>query len=93
MKLQISNSSGDLRKLQEYINALNVQIEVNIRNADKFYERKRFYERYMDYQKNLCTLNISTNEVYYKRQLPYYLFNTYTLSTQERDFYAYDENS
>ena len=35
----------------------------------------------MDYPKNLCAPNISTNKVYYKRQLSYYLFNIHTLFT------------
>ena len=40
MKLQLSNSSGDLRKLQEDLNALKVEHELHLRKADNFMKEK-----------------------------------------------------
>lgn len=35
--------------------------------------------------------NISTNEVYYKRQLTFYSFKIHVLSTNSATFYSYPE--
>lgn len=45
----------------------------------------------MDYQKNLSLPNIATNDVYYRRQLSFYMFNIHVLSTGESVFYCYSE--
>ena len=45
----------------------------------------------MDFQKNLHLPNISTNDVYYRRQLSLYSFNIHVLSTSESFFYCYPE--
>ena len=47
----------------------------------------------MDFQKNLTLPNITTNDVYYSRQLSFYSFNIHTLSTNEAVFYCYDETT
>lgn len=81
---------------------INVEHELHLRKADAFYSRKRNERKlanksksveaiYMDYQKNLNCPNITTNDVYYRRQLSFYLFNIHTLSTQESVFYTYDQ--
>ena len=44
-----------------------------------------------DFQKNLKCPNISTQDVYYSRQLSFYSFNICILSTQKVYFYCYDE--
>lgn len=46
----------------------------------------------MDFQKNLPTPNITTNDVYYKRQLNFVSFNIHVLSDQTSVFYTYDES-
>lgn len=46
----------------------------------------------MDFQKNLPVPNITTNDVYYKRQLTVCMFNIHVLSTNDSYFYAYDES-
>lgn len=82
---------------------VNTEHDVHLRKAESFYERKGAARKAaqksneieaicMDFQKNLCTPNISTNDVYYKHQLSFYLFNIHTLSTQESVFYTYDES-
>lgn len=56
------------------------------RKAQTFYDRKKnariksktdveFQTIAMDYQKNMSLPNITTNDVYYKRQLSIYSFN------------------
>ena len=46
----------------------------------------------MDFQKNLNLPNISTNDVYYRRQLSFYSFNIHILSTGQSFFYCYTES-
>ncbi|CAH1099170.1 unnamed protein product [Psylliodes chrysocephalus] len=46
----------------------------------------------MDFQKKLPISNISTNDVYYKRQLSFYSFNTHVISKLDSYFYCYSEN-
>uniref|UniRef100_A0A6P7GF72 Uncharacterized protein LOC114341656 n=1 Tax=Diabrotica virgifera virgifera TaxID=50390 RepID=A0A6P7GF72_DIAVI len=45
----------------------------------------------MDFQKNLPVPNISTNDVYYRRQLSFYMFNIHKLSDSKSFFYIYAE--
>lgn len=102
---QINNAKNDavaLAELQAELQKIETEHEVHLRKADAFYSRKRMERKLsqknkaveaicMDYQKNLNCPNISTNDVYYRRQLSFYLFNIHTLSTQESIFYTYDQ--
>lgn len=45
----------------------------------------------LDFQKNLPVPNISTSDVYYKRQLSVYTFNVHILSNGTSAFYTYPE--
>lgn len=45
----------------------------------------------IDFGRNLPIPNVSTNDVYYKRQLSLYVFNITILSTGESIFYLYTE--
>lgn len=45
-----------------------------------------------DYAKNYPVPNITTNDVYYKRQLSVYLFNIHVLSTGQSVYYVYPEH-
>lgn len=103
LELKIHNNSGDSGSLQAELKKINIEHDIHLRKAESFYERKRTARKAaqksteieaicMDYQKNLSVPNISTNNVYYKRQLSFYLFNIHTLSTQESVFYSYDES-
>ena len=44
------------------------------------------------FSKNLLIPNITTNDVYYKRQLSYFMFNVHVLADSSYYFFAYDEN-
>lgn len=46
-----------------------------------------------DYSKNYHVPNITTNDVYYKRQLSIFMFNIHVLSTGQSVFYIYPENT
>ncbi|CAH1111643.1 unnamed protein product [Psylliodes chrysocephalus] len=47
----------------------------------------------MDFQNNLPVPNISTKDVYYKRQLSFYSFNIQLLSNSTLQFYTYTETA
>lgn len=76
--------------------------ELHLRKARVFYDRKAAAKSaaqqsetkaalVFDYQKNLSCPNITTNDVYYKRQLSFYSFNVHNLATDDGYFYCYDE--
>lgn len=86
------------------IKKIQVENDLHKRRADTFYRKKREVRKEsqkslahegicMDFQKNLKLPNISTNDVYYKRQLSYYLFNIHILSNSKSVFYVYDETT
>lgn len=81
---------------------LDLMYSLHLRKAQTFYDRKRaaklkaksdptFEAICIDYMKNLPCPNLTTNDVYYRRQLSLYLFNIHVLSTNEAYFYAYNE--
>lgn len=87
--------NGALRKLQ-------LEMMLHKKKAQWFYTIKKSarlksmktveYEAVtMDYGRNLPLPNISTNDVYYKRQLSFYSFNIHVLSSAESYFYTYDQ--
>ncbi|KAL4153679.1 hypothetical protein QTP88_001512 [Uroleucon formosanum] len=71
--------------------------------AETFYVRKKIARQEakktkkmaavcMDFGKNVSLPNITTNDVYYKRQLSMYSFNIHILSSQQSIFYVYNES-
>lgn len=89
-------------KIQNEIKQITVENEVHKKKAETFYTRKRSARKYslthieaeaicMDFQKNLPLPNITTGEVYYKRQLSFYSFNIHRLSDAHSVFYTYTE--
>jgi len=73
------------------------------RKAETFYVRKKIARQEakktkkmaavcMDFGKNISLPNITTNDVYYKRQLSMYSFNIHILSSQQSIFYVYNES-
>lgn len=45
----------------------------------------------MDYQRNIPTPNITTNDVYYRQQLNFISFNVHVSADESSIFYTYDE--
>lgn len=99
-ELELHNTPDLLTKLKK----LKIEHELHLRKANTFYTRKRKSrteaQKYnnkeaivMDFQKNLSIPNITTNDVYYRRQLSFFAFNIHILSTQESFFYTYPEYS
>lgn len=62
------------------------------KNSEKARKKNDIEAIAMDYQKNLPTPNISTNDVYYRRQLNFISFNVHVLSDSTSVFYTYDES-
>lgn len=89
-------------QLNSQLKALLLEKQLHLKKAETFYKRKRSakYEAQkhnskeaivMDFQKNLQVPNITTNDIYYKRQLSFYLFNIHVLSNSDSFFYTYPE--
>lgn len=85
------------------IDQKNDEKKLHLARSDKFYFLKRKYRKQsqkeakmeaivMDYQKNLPTPNITTSDVYYRRQLNFISFNIHVLSDSTSVFYTYDES-
>lgn len=104
LSLELSKTSTPekLQELGKQLKTLETELEFHQRKAATFYERKRSCRQLcskkvdheavtMDYQKNLPVPNISTNVVYYKRQLTVQLFNIHVLSTGDSYFFSYDQ--
>lgn len=97
-------SASDLEKgdIEKDMKKLQTENKLHKTKANVFYQRKRqtriecqsssLKEAVaMDFQKNLSMPNITTNDVYYKRQLTLNLFNIHELSTSESYFFCYPE--
>jgi hypothetical protein len=77
--------------------------KVHLAKSEKFYSIKRNCRKKsrkneeveaitVDFQKNLPTPNITTSDVYYRRQLNFISFNIHILSDSTSVFYTYDES-
>lgn len=88
--------------LESEVNKISLANKLHKIKAQEFYKRKRQAKQSsqktfmteaicMDFAKNLPTPNISTNDVYYKRQLSVYSFNIHVLSNSKSIFYMYPE--
>lgn len=93
-------------KIDTEIKSLEIEKALHLRKADAFYNKKRcakseavksskrngnFGAVCMDYMKNLPCPNITTNDIYYKRQLSTFMFNIHDLSNGDATFYLYDQ--
>lgn len=89
------------KKLDE-LKQLTILNKVHLTKAHVFYDRKKkakqqcknqkdFLAIAVDFQKNISLPNITTNDVYYKRQLSMYTFNIHNLGTAQSYFYSYPE--
>lgn len=102
-KLQQITVDGECKiKLLENLRKLDLENQVHKKKAQTFYDRKKIARVdsskradketiTMDYQKNLSLPNIATNDVYYRRQLSFYMFNIHILSSGHSVFYCYSE--
>lgn len=87
---------------QDEIKKLTTENALHTNKTKAFYNRKQKSRKLaqkdqsvlsiaMDFQKNVSLPNISTNDVYYKRQLSMFSFNVHTLSNNNATFYCYPE--
>lgn len=99
-QLQMSDKTEE--QLNQNKKNLEVANNLHLKKAEKFYEIKRKARKNskrtpevmciaMDFQKNLPIPNLSTNDVYYKRQLSFYIFNIHELPSKKSYFFTYDE--
>lgn len=81
-----------------------VEKALHLKKADVFYQRKTIAKQRskaaihedfeavaFDFQKNLPTPNVTSNDVYYKRQLSVYTFDIHVLSSDDVYLYTYDQ--
>lgn len=96
MKLWSNNNTA------EELRQLATEKELHVRKGQVFYDRKSKARQAaqcsnkvaaiaFDFQKNLSCPNITTNDVYYRRQLSLYSFNIHNLGNDSVHLYCYDE--
>ncbi|CAG9833239.1 unnamed protein product [Diabrotica balteata] len=101
-KIKISTEDNELNSLNVQFRRLEFDRQLHLTKAETFYQRKRQAKLSaradvaveaicMDFAKNLPIPNISTNDVYYSRQLSLYLFNVHVLSSQQSVYFGYPE--
>ncbi|KAL4711664.1 hypothetical protein ACJJTC_003431 [Scirpophaga incertulas] len=91
-------------EIERKIHDLKIEKKLHILKASVFYDRKKkaklraktdksYVAIAMDYQKNVSLPNITTNDVYYRRQLSMYTFNIHVLATGRSYFFCYPETT
>ena len=89
---------------QKELDALRGRHKFHLTQADLFYQRKREAQAKsitdhtritlaIDYQKNYSLPNITTGEVYYKRQLSIFNFNIHVTGDNSAYFFCYSEST
>lgn len=106
VKLLALQSKSNDQASEKEIKDLSIKRELHLRKADYFYKKKKCAKLLarkslksgseygaicVDFMKNLPCPNISTNDVYYRRQLSLFMFNVHSLSNADAIFYVYDE--
>lgn len=103
IETSLQNAAGEQKiALQNELTSLQTKITVHKMKADTFYKRKKQARKdsrkhanveaiCFDYGRNLDLPDISTSEVYFRRQLSFYLFNVHVLSNNQVVFYTYDQ--
>ncbi|XP_072390766.1 uncharacterized protein [Diabrotica undecimpunctata] len=101
-KLNETIDASEKQKIEVEIKRITLSNSLHKSKAEAFYEIKRRARKAamqnvnceavsMDFEKNLSTPNIPTNDVYYKRQLTLHSFNIHVLSTGNATFYCFPE--
>lgn len=94
--------SSERTKADKKLKEFTTERKLHLLKSNMFYVRKRASKESsqkskeretiaMDFQKNVPVPNITTNDVYYKRQLTFCMFNIHILSTDESFFFVYPE--
>lgn len=106
LETQLKNIGADNQEkksvMEKQLRTIETEHKLHKLKAETFYNRKRnakknaqkqktFEAITMDYSKNLPTPNITTNDVYYKRQLTFISFNIHILSSAQSIFYTYPQ--
>lgn len=103
IETSLEGSIGENKaKLEKELKDLQTTMKIHKVKASWFYKRKRDARResrksvkteaiVVDYGRNLQVPDISTSEVYFRRQLSFYVFNVHVLATGVSVFYTYDQ--
>ena len=98
-----ATKSDDIKvQLEKDVGKLKTEKTLHLKKADWFYELKRRAKTEakksptveaiaIDFGKNLPTPNITSAEVYFRRQLSFHIFNVHILSTNASIMYTYDQ--
>nr|CAD7265023.1 unnamed protein product [Timema shepardi] len=100
-KAQTANEEKQC-ELQSIVEKIEVERKLHLMKADCFFRNKRLAKQQarktrkiesiaFDYGKNLPVPNITTSDVYFKRQLSFYVFNIHVLATGLSIMYTYDQ--
>lgn len=102
MEKQRCTEISEIRRIESQLKNLKTLNDYHKFQASTFYDRKRKAKREsrksmekeaicIDFGRNLPLPNITTNTVYYKRQLSLYAFNIHRLSNADSTFFLYPE--
>lgn len=105
LETKLTNCSDDneRKNVAQKLEVKSKEKVLHLKKAEKFYSLKRKFRKnaqrshdmeaiVIDFQKNLPCPNISTNDVYYRRQLNFISFTIHVLSNSKVVFYTYDES-
>ncbi|XP_071050843.1 uncharacterized protein [Onthophagus taurus] len=99
---KLNKRDNETKKIERLIEKIELENTVHKSQAEQFYIRKKASKLEskkskeieaicFDFSKNLPAPNLSTNDVYYKRQLSIYAFNIHILGNSQSVFYVYPE--
>ena len=97
-RIKLQSDSNTAAEMATFV----TEKELHVRKGQVFYDRKSKARQAaqcsdiivaiaFDFQKNLSCPNITTNDVYYRRQLSLYTFNIHNLGNDSVYLYCYDE--
>lgn len=98
-----TNDEAKIIEIRTKISDIALDKDIHLLQADRWYALKRKSKLtakkdktreaiVFDYAKNYPVPNVTTNDVYYKRQLSVFLFNIHVLSTGQSVYYVYSES-
>ncbi|XP_022204396.1 uncharacterized protein LOC111049285 [Nilaparvata lugens] len=105
LKIELKEIKDDEKKAEAEtkVREVEIQLKLHLKKAEKFYQLKAKARKLskkpggytavcMDFGKNLCVPNITSNDAYYKRQLSVFCFNIHNLGKNDSLFYLYPES-
>lgn len=102
IELKESHIVEEKSEIEVKVREIETQLKLHLKKSEKFYELKRKARKLskknnnytaicMDFGRNLCVPNITSNDAYYKRQVSVFCFNVHNLGKNDSCFYVYPE--